>query len=71
MKILTIALLILFSSTEDAKVFICDSPSSEVYHVDENCEALKRCKHEVKEITLEEAKDLERRLCGFEDETKK
>jgi hypothetical protein len=68
MKTIAFAFLVLCSNPEDSTVFICDSPSSEVYPLDENCEGLKRCKHEVKTIPLDEVKSLERRWCGFEDE---
>jgi hypothetical protein len=38
MKTIAIAFLILCSNPEDSNVFICDSPNSEVYHLDENCD---------------------------------
>lgn len=44
-----------------------ESEYIESFILDKNCEGLKKCKHEVKEVTLEEAKKIERRLCGFED----
>lgn len=68
MKTFALLLLLLFAKRDNDTVFICDSPSSEVYHLDENCQGLKKCKHEVKTVTLEKAKELKRRLCGFEDE---
>jgi hypothetical protein len=49
-------------------VYICVSKNSKVYHLDEECFALKNCKHEIKAVSLEEAQDAYgRRLCGHED----
>lgn len=67
MKTLTLIILLLTFSAESNEVWICDSPSAEVYHLDENCRGLKKCSHEIKKITLDRAKSLKRRLCGFED----
>lgn len=67
MKIIALASLLLFSTVGNPIVYICDSPAAEVYHLDENCRGLNKCKDEVKKITLDRAKSLKRRLCGFED----
>jgi len=51
-----ILIVILFSSLGmasflDEKVFVCISPNEKVYHIDEKCPALKRCKHDIIEVT--------------------
>lgn len=66
-KLLIIISLLGFTVQENPLVFICDSPASEVYHLDENCQGLQKCKHEIKKISKEEAIARKRRLCGFED----
>ena len=55
-----ILFVILFSSlgmsnSFDKKVFVCISPNEKVYHLDENCPALKRCKHDVIVVAKTEA----------------
>jgi len=67
MKTLTILALLFLFTPDNRLVLLCDSPTSEVYHLDENCRGLKKCIHEIKKITLDRAKSLQRRLCGFED----
>ena len=67
MKIIVIVTLLLCSLGGNPIVFVCDNPTTEVYHLDENCRGLKKCKQEVKKITLDRAKSLKKRLCNFED----
>jgi len=61
--------LFLFLQQQPKVAYICMNKSSEVYHVDSNCAALKRCTHEVVKTTPEEAKSKygKKRLCGYED----
>lgn len=56
------------SSDTDKEVYICISKSAEVYHFNKDCRGLNRCTHEVKKVSLSEAKEkYSRRLCGYED----
>ena len=48
-------------------VYICNSSGAKKYHYKKNCRGLSNCKKEVKEISLEAAKDRGRTLCGWED----
>jgi len=48
-------------------VYICNSTTAKKYHYKENCRGLSSCKKEIKEISLETAKELGRTLCGWED----
>jgi hypothetical protein len=66
-KLLIIISLLGFTTQDNPTVFICDSAASEVYHLDEKCEGLQRCKHEIKKISKEEAIAKKHRLCGYED----
>jgi hypothetical protein len=51
-------------SSENTNVYICNSSSSEVYHVDLECSGLKVCKHEILKVTQYEAVyDFGRREC--------
>ncbi len=36
-------------------VYICDNGKTQVYHVSKNCSALKRCTHEIKEVSETDA----------------
>jgi len=67
MKTIALIALTLCFTSENSIVYVCDSPDAEVYHLNENCRGLKKCKGEIKKITLDRAKSLKRRLCGFED----
>ena len=60
-------LLISTSFTGLTDVFICDSSSAKKYHYSSSCRGLNACKHEVKKIGLDDARDRGRTLCGWED----
>jgi hypothetical protein len=70
-KLIALAFVfILLACTTDGStnVYICISNASEVYHLDKNCRGLKRCTHEVKIVTKNEAiRTYGRRICGYED----
>lgn len=56
--------LILFSMLSvpsNNNVFVCDSKSSKVYHSSKTRRGIKNCSHEIKEVTLKEAKDVYKR----------
>jgi hypothetical protein len=36
-------------------VYICNNSKTEVYHVSKNCSAIKRCTHEIKEVSEADA----------------
>jgi len=48
-------------------VYVCNGPSSKAYHYTPNCKGLQKCSKQVVKITLEEAKEKGRKLCGYED----
>jgi len=51
------------TSSETPKVYICQGSKSACYHVRTDCNGLRRCSTQLKEITLEEAKKMGRRPC--------
>lgn len=53
------------------KVFICTDPKSQIFHLEELCKELEKCKFEVKEIKENEANDQEKRLCKLCKENQK
>lgn len=61
------ALLLMSVSCCDSKqkVVICDNGAPKVYHKDDKCPAMQRCKREHKQITLQEAKKQGRGECSF------
>jgi hypothetical protein len=38
-----------------SNVYVCNNGKTEVYHVNKNCSALKRCSHEIKEVSESDA----------------
>lgn len=50
-----------------SEVFICKTASSKKYHYSSNCRGLSRCSTKIYKVSLEEAKKLNRTLCGWED----
>jgi hypothetical protein len=53
------------------KVYICTDPKSQVYHYEELCKELEKCKFEIKQIKENEANDQEKRLCKLCKENQK
>lgn len=63
-NLFVIALLTMgFTGPAQKKVFICTDIKSQIYHYEELCKELEKCKYEVKEVKENEAKDQEKRLC--------
>ena len=52
------------------KVFICTDMKSQIYHWDELCKELVKCKYEVKKIDKSEAEDQDKRPCKVCKEVK-
>jgi len=59
----------MISSNDSAgqMVYICNNGKTEVYHVNQNCQGLNRCTHEIVKMTEGEARGSGKRLCGYED----
>ena len=68
MKLLVVGtVLLLFSfSKVESSVYICDSEYATKYHYKKDCEGLQKCTHEIKELTVTEAKAKKYSLCGYE-----
>jgi hypothetical protein len=64
--IILAGLALSFTSSEP-NVYICNNGKTEVYHLNKECSALKRCTHGIRPMTLSEAKNKRLRLCGNED----
>jgi hypothetical protein len=65
--LLTSAVIVLLSSSEETKVFICDSENAVAYHYTKKCRGIKQCKHKILEVTKEKALERKLKLCGWED----
>ena len=61
-----ILLLTSFNSVE-SDVYICGAKGAKRYHFSKSCRGLNNCKHEIKKVTLKEAKNFGLTLCGWED----
>ncbi|WP_298547156.1 hypothetical protein [uncultured Aquimarina sp.] len=57
----------LVSYQNDPKVYICKGKQSKRYHYTEDCRGLSRCSTKIYKVTLSEAKELGRDLCGWEN----
>lgn len=62
--ILFIAMLLLSASAPESKVLICISTGATKYHAD-YCRGLKQCTHEVKTVTISEARNRGYSACGY------
>lgn len=50
-------------STKMEGVYICTGPMARVYHSDMDCPGLQRCSAEIIEVSVEEAREEDRRPC--------
>jgi hypothetical protein len=73
-KCLRLLTLVIFFSvlssfrSPEGKVYLCMSNAAEVYHYSRDCRGLSNCKHEIIEVSKEEAvNSYGRRICGWED----
>lgn len=48
-------------------VYVCMGNFSKRYHYSETCKGLVNCNAEIKKVSIAEAKELGRDLCGWED----
>lgn len=55
--------LMLSSNVSSQKVWVCMSSGAECYHKERKCKGLCNCRKTIKEVTLEEAKEMGRRPC--------
>ena len=58
------ALLLLSATVPDTKVLICISTGATKYHAS-YCRGLKQCTHEVKEVSVNEARNRGYSACGW------
>ena len=56
-----------FTTSTGNDVYICKGPQSKKYHYKKDCRGLSGCSTKIYAITLSEAKNLGRGLCGWED----
>ena len=56
-----------FTTSIETTVYICKGPQSKKYHYNKDCRGLSRCSTKIYSVTLGEAKNLGRGLCGWED----
>jgi len=56
------------SCESETYVYICNSSGAKKYHYLQSCRGLNACKHEIKKVSLSDAKSVYRlTLCGWED----
>lgn len=76
MKAKTLSLFIVFfvsiiacSSNEvsETYVYICKGHNSTAYHYNPHCRGLRQCSTDVEKLTVKEAVEKGRKLCGYEN----
>lgn len=58
------ALLLLSATAPDTKVLICISTGASKYH-SHYCQGLKKCTHQVKEVSISDARNRGYSACGY------
>lgn len=62
----SLSFLVSVSNSDDTYcVYICTGRYAYAYHGKENCKGLQKCKGEIIIVTLQRAKEMKRRPCGF------
>lgn len=59
--------LLLTAFVAGDRVYICISKTASKYHLNHDCQGLKKCTHTIEEVSKAEAKERGYTLCGFED----
>ena len=65
--IVLIGIVLIFSCNSNENVYIFTDPYSVAYHQSKNCQGLNKCSTELTTITIKQAKEMGRRICGYED----
>jgi len=60
-------LVLLTSFSADPDVYLCNTKGGKKYHFDKDCQGLSNCKGEIIKVTLKEAKEKGKTICGYED----
>ncbi|SMG14185.1 hypothetical protein SAMN05661096_00653 [Marivirga sericea] len=66
-SLLFVTILLFSFNTVVDHVYICDSKNAKKYHYKKDYRGLIACKAAVVKVTLADAKDSKRTLCGWED----
>ncbi len=68
-KSLIVVLFVVITSFNGfvSNVYICTGKYSKKYHYVSDCRGLSNCKSSIKEVSLNDAKNIGRTLCGWED----
>ena len=67
MKHLLLFLFLIVGTTTstDNYVYICTGSYSKCYHKTDKCEGLEYCSKEIKKISMQEAKEMNRKPCKY------
>lgn len=53
-------------NTASTVVYLCDSTGARRYHYRQDCRGLKNCNYQIRQTTIEEAREKGKTLCGWE-----
>lgn len=65
--ILLSAFVMLSSFYTESDVYLCNTKGGKKYHFSKSCKGLSSCKGEIIKVTITEAKEKGKTICGFED----
>lgn len=55
-----------YTTGEPTEVYICDSKTASKYHFKEDCTGLEKCIHDIRKVTVAEAKNTSFTKCALE-----
>lgn len=53
-------------NSAETVVFLCDSTGARRYHLRRDCRGLKNCNYQLREVTINEAREKGKTRCGWE-----
>ncbi|MCO6148427.1 hypothetical protein [Flavobacterium sp. NRK1] len=65
--LLLFTFVLLTSFSADPDVYLCNTKGGKKYHFTKDCQGLRNCKGEIIKVTLKEAKEKGKTICGYED----
>lgn len=65
--LLLAAFALLTSFYSESDVYLCNTKGGKKYHFKKDCQGLRNCQGEIIKVTLTEAKEKGKTICGYED----
>lgn len=65
--LLLLCFVSLTSFYTETDVYLCNTKGGKKYHFTKDCQGLRNCQGEIIKVTLTEAKEKGKTICGYED----